>query len=393
MNKKSGISLVVLVVTIIVLLIISSSVLYISADASNNAKLMSLASDLQQVEDLITEYYLTNNELPIVNEAIYDEATLVSSIEKGQNDLLKEITMNGDKDCLFLKVDLSKLNIDSTSRGLQQNGDESDIFVISQNTFNVYYLRGQKVGKKYYFSLTEELTKKTKITDTTSTEYSLVEIVNTTGTITLQKSESEWTNKLTINVTSDLAEGETLKYYISGQDITSNVTDNKINVSDILLSNATLKNTFYANDNNKTVTVEKYKNDEIITEKTISVSNLDILTGTTITDGNISYTKYTNYIMAKIEGYSDLGGSGLKEVRMVYTTKLDSDKNEIPYYDDLPDEITKEYVYNSGVKNGSTSYKLPSDVVQYSIVFVDNAGNISDVLNATTVVSEVAVTS
>ena len=154
MNSKKGISLIVLVITIAVLLIISSAVIYTSADASNNAKLVAFASDLQQVEDLVTEYYITNNELPILTETSYTEATLVASIEEGADELSGEITLNGDTNTTFYKIDMSKLDISSTSRGVEKDGDLTDVFVIAEDTMNIYYLKGLKVAGKYYFSLT-----------------------------------------------------------------------------------------------------------------------------------------------------------------------------------------------------------------------------------------------
>lgn len=381
MNNKKGISLIILVITIVIMLIITSAVIFISSDTTSNTKMAAFAMDLQQIESAVEEYYLYNKELPIIKVG-YTKTTLVTSIENGSEILSEEIEANGDDEAVFYEIDLGSLDVENISKGLRQGGDATDIYLVTEDSLNVYYLKGEEISSVYYFSLTEKLTGKVNIeNDTSSGDTSNITIVNTTSAIKLTKSTKEWTNNLTVNVGTTLATGETLKYYIAGQDVTASITSNNINIVELLAANATLKNTFYSNETNKVLLVKKISNGEVIAEESVSLSNLDTLYGTMISQNNVTYTKNDNYILANITGYTDLGGSLLKEIRILYTTKVDSSGNTAPYYDNLPASITKEYVYSAGIKNNNNVLKLPIDVKSYSLVFVDNAGNISDMGN------------
>lgn len=381
MNNKKGISLIILVITIVIMLIITSAVIFISSDTTSNTKMAAFAMDLQQIESAVEEYYLYNKELPIIKVG-YTKTTLVTSIENGSEILSEEIEANGDNEAVFYEIDLGSLDVENISKGLRQGGDATDIYLVTEDSLNVYYLKGEEISSVYYFSLTEKLTGKVNIeNDTSSGDTSNITIVNTTSTIKLTKSTKEWTNNLTVNVGTTLATGETLKYYIAGQDVTASITSNNINIVELLAANATLKNMFYSNETNKVLLVKKISNGEVIAEESVSLSNLDTLYGTMISQNNVTYTKNDNYILANITGYTDLGGSLLKEIRILYTTKVDSSGNTAPYYDNLPASITKEYVYSAGIKNNNNVLKLPIDVKSYSLVFVDNAGNISDMGN------------
>jgi len=376
MENKRGISLVVLVITIIVMIVLSSTIIYISSDMVMDTKQGAFALDLEQIEDLTKEYYLNNNELPAIGSE-YTKATLVALITEGAEILSDEITINGDDSAKFLRVDLSKLDISNITRGMEDNGDTTDIYVIATDSLNVYYLKGEEIGGEYYFSLTEKLTDKIQVDNTETIDTSNINITNTTSSIKLTKSTNDWTNTLTVKVDTELATGETLKYYIAEQDVTTTVTGSEINISNILAANTTIKNTFYASEQNKVMKIQKISNEKVIAENTINLSNLDILP-TNITNLAVTYTNYETYRFAKMTGYSDLGSSGIKEVRILYTQKLDSVGNTTAYYDDLPATITKEYVSSSGISFNQNAIKLPTDVKAYSVVFIDNAGNISD---------------
>ena len=380
MKSKKGISLIALVITLIIMMILASVALYTSADATNNAKLTSFAEDLINMEDLVSEYYLTNNELPMVSGVSYVKADVLDLCTNGVETLSEEITTNGDDSAVFVKLDLAKLPIDSSSRGMGEKGT-TDIYLISSQNFNVYYLQGEEIAKEYYFSLTKKLTGRTEINKSETTDTSKLTISKTSG-IKLTKSENEWTNELSVDVVTTLATNETIEYLLAGTSIgTSTNGTFTINVSSILNANETLKNTFYTNNQNKVLVVNKYDtttgSNVLVATASINVSNLDMLSSTATPIMTIK--KYTEFTLINVSGYSDLGGSGIKEARVLYTKKLDADSNEIAYYSDLPATITAEYVRNTGVSMDSQLLRLPADVTEYVVVFIDNASNVSNI--------------
>ncbi len=403
MNKNKGISLVVLTITIIVMIILASVVIFVSADTLNNSKKAAFASDLEVIEDLVDEYYLNNNELPIIDTTSYDKTSVVALITTASDVLSEEISSNLDDTSLFYEIDLSKLPIDESKRGTREGGDTKDIYLVATNNFNVYYLKGEKIAGEYYFSLTEKLTGKTKINNSESTDTSSVTITNKTSSIKLTKSTKEWTNKLTVNIKTTLEEGESLAYHIANEEVyyLQSSEEANLNITDFVGAIEHFTNKFYSDEANQVVKVIKYKDydtvnhtGEILAVASINISNLDVLSGANITSSNISYTKYDNFILASVSGYTDLGGSGVKEARVLYTKKTESDGTTSPYYDNLPATITSEYVKNNGKSSDPTTIKLPLDVKEYALVFIDNAGNISNIVTCetkTVVVKEIAI--
>jgi len=378
MSNKKGISLVILVITIMVMVILASIVVFTTSDTTKNSKIAAFALDLEQLEDLTKEYYLSNNELPVLLSDAYTKATLVSMIDEGTDELSEEITLNGDDSAVFYKLDLSKLPIENTSRGLEENGD-NDIFVIAKDSLNIYYLAGEEIGDDYYFSLTEKITGKTKVNNDVTEDDSNINITNTTAAINLTKSTTDFTNTLTVKIDTTLGTNETLEYFIANESIATSTTGSlTVDIASILSSNTTVYTNFYASDDNKILNVNKYNTSSgsnvVVATATVSLSNLDTASGTVVAASSITYKEYDSFILATISGYTDLGLSGIKEARVLYTTKADGSA----YYEDLPTTITAEYVYNSGIKHNATTLKLPKDVNGYSLVFVDNAGNISD---------------
>lgn len=381
MKRKKGLSLLVLTITILVMIVLASVVIFISANTTNNSKKAAFASDLEQLEDLVREYYLANNTLPVVADAtIYSKSTFTALITDGKDTLTSEIAENGDDDAVFYKLDLSKLDVKSSKRGLEEDGDITDAYYVASNTFNVYYLQGEEIAGEYYFSISERLNGKVKVANSQTLDTSNITISSVTGAITLTKNTAEYTNALTVGVKVTLEAGETMKYTIAGQEITVAEGTTTIDVANIVSSNSTLQTAFYQSENNKYILAQKYSSGNVVAEAKMNIANLDILSGS-VSSASIEYTKYDKFTLGKISGYTDLGGSGVKETRVLYLTKKSGDA----YYTNLPDTITKEYVKQTGKTFSATSLKLPEDVKTFALVFIDNAGNVSEVGNFTVV--------
>lgn len=383
MNTKKGISLVVLGITIIVIIILASTAIFISNDTFVSSRLSSFALDLNNIEDLVEEYYLSNNELPVITEESYSKEEVVNMITKGRNILSEEITLNKDDANRFYPIDLTKLPIESNTRGLKADGDSADIYVVAQNSFNVYYLKGEKIRDNYYFSLNEKLTGKIQTNNDITEDDSNITITKMTSGIKYTKSSKEWTNNLTVNIDTTLDENQTISYTISGIQAGSSTVGNFIiDVAKLVVDSTEIRDAFYAENANKTLIINKYDtssgSEVLIATSNVDISNLDTISGNVVAAENITYRKYPDYILANVSGYTDLGGSGVKEARVLYTEKTDSEGNKTLYYDNLPSELTSEYIYNSGKVLEYNLLKLSGDVSTFAIVFVDNAGNISN---------------
>ena len=139
---KKGITISVLAVTIIIMLIIVGTVSTIGISSINTAAYEEFKSKKIRVADYVNEYYIREQELPIKNEIVSKEG-LSSS-------LASEVNNNGDTNNILYVVDLSKLNIESVNIG-RGTVDNMDVFLVSENTHNIYYLKGVSYkGENYY---------------------------------------------------------------------------------------------------------------------------------------------------------------------------------------------------------------------------------------------------
>lgn len=162
-TKKSGIALISLTIVIIVLVMLASLVTYASYDIISESQKVTFAKDITTINDAIEEYYTVNGSLPIfdggvaVSVAEYKEKITQIRDEKSLNQLVYEIELNDDSEATFYEIDLSKIEIDNLKYGVKS--DENDIFMVSNQSNKVYYLKGYDILSKVYFSNTSILEK------------------------------------------------------------------------------------------------------------------------------------------------------------------------------------------------------------------------------------------
>lgn len=111
--------------------------------------------DIGIVNDSVEEYYAVNGSLPILSSGIeitvdeYRQKINQTYDEDALNSLNEELTLNNDLESNFYEVDISKLNIDSSSLGMKY--DEMDVFLVSTNNV-IYYYSGYETSTGIYFS-------------------------------------------------------------------------------------------------------------------------------------------------------------------------------------------------------------------------------------------------
>src|SRR5574344_131457 len=141
-NEKLGISLIVLMVTIIVTIILATvSVISING-AIDNSLMSAFATDLSTIEDLSKTYYMQNGAFPTETEgedALSEQKVLdIVGIDKKDafSDELRSNQDYADNTDLgaFYIIDLSKLDLSSSKRGIKKDGDNQDVYVISAST-------------------------------------------------------------------------------------------------------------------------------------------------------------------------------------------------------------------------------------------------------------------
>lgn len=139
---KKGITVAMLVVIVTMMLIATTTVSVVGVNSINRANFETYKNKINKISDLALEYVTTNNSLPVTNEVV-GKVSLDS-------DFIKELNSNGDADNNMLVIDLSKLDATvDIGNGTVVNGD---VFVICENTNNVYYLKGMEYKGVVYHS-------------------------------------------------------------------------------------------------------------------------------------------------------------------------------------------------------------------------------------------------
>lgn len=140
---KKGLSLSTVVIAISIMLILVSSVSVIGSSAITSANFEEYKSNIDRVSDEVNIYVTDNGTLPVTNEVI--------AINSLGQDFLNQVKENGDLANKFYLVDISKLNDYNIKKGRGNVGNK-DVFLVTENTNNVYYLKGFKYRGKVYFN-------------------------------------------------------------------------------------------------------------------------------------------------------------------------------------------------------------------------------------------------
>ena len=140
---KKGLSLSTVGIAISIMLILVSSVSVIGSSAITSANFEEYKSNIDRVSDEVNIYVTDNGTLPVTNEVI--------AINSLGQDFLNQVKENGDLANKFYLVDISKLNDYNIKKG-RGNVENKDVFLVTENTNNVYYLKGFKYRGKVYFN-------------------------------------------------------------------------------------------------------------------------------------------------------------------------------------------------------------------------------------------------
>ncbi len=319
--NKAGISLIILVITIVVAIIITSIIVVGVTSFLNNGKKTAFAIDLKNVQDAVEIYYTDNGVFPTTQDKkSYTLIQLKTLAGTGAIKLEEEVVKNLDvSEAQFFEINMSKITDEAETIGRGEQG-EDDIFVVSSKNMNVYYVKGKRIGGDIYFSLSDKLTKGTNIEREDIDTSDMGISVEAQG-IKVTKNKKGWTNSLTITVETNMETGETARYLIAGQGPTSNVVPIDSGTTSIPLNTTTiagndLTNFNSATNENKTITIEKLKDGNVIARASLNISNLDLEIGEIPTPVIKSYENsnvldFTNALVVS-------GENNVKEMRYEY---------------------------------------------------------------------------
>lgn len=139
---KRGITVSTLTITVIIMLILVSISTVVGIRSIKTASYEEFLSKISRVSDDVNQYFLENKKLPVTDEIIAKEGL--------SNELKLEISNNQDDYNNLYVIDMNKLRSENVKIGFGSVND-LDVFIVSENTNNVYYLKGfEYKGNTYY---------------------------------------------------------------------------------------------------------------------------------------------------------------------------------------------------------------------------------------------------
>ena len=154
-NKKSGVSLIILITMIVIALILLTLSVIAVGSTVQNSSISAFGNDLKEVEDACGAHYIENGLSSF--DVIYKNDILELVGDKNKEEFKKELELNGDNlEDQFLIVDLEKIGVNKSTRGNYKNG-ENDVYVLTPDTLHAYYLKGITVKGITYFSITSKV--------------------------------------------------------------------------------------------------------------------------------------------------------------------------------------------------------------------------------------------
>ena len=139
---KRGITVSILAVTIAIMFILVTSATVVGVRSIQTASYEEFLSKIARVSNDVNKYVVDNNNLPTTSEIIAKAGL--------PEELVAELIANGDELNNLFVVDMSILKTESVNIG-KGSIESMDVFVVAQNTNNVYYLKGVEYkGKLYY---------------------------------------------------------------------------------------------------------------------------------------------------------------------------------------------------------------------------------------------------
>lgn len=335
---KKGISLVALTVTIVIMLLLASTVAISGVNVLSNSRMVSIGTELAYMQEYVDSYIEYNNgNLPISDSVIIATDKILAA-DKTQFDSVDYVSSTN---VLLYKIDKSKLGNISTTYGNENKGDETDIYAVSKNTNKVYYVKGEKIKGKTYYTLTNDLKEKIGF-DKIKGSVAKDGIIFTPST-------KEWTNQsVTLNVAVPV-DYTNVTFTVNGTTVTASKTETTSSYVyyDVSINGnyeAIVKYTKNGTSLSQSYTVTKYET---------QAPTLTVSTPQTLIDGEEN-SSYINI------DYSD-AQSGIK-IAKYETEKIDQAQ-------------ISTYFITNGIELTGKSIKVNKYVSNVTVYVEDQAGN------------------
>lgn len=152
LKENKGITLVALILAIVIMLIISSILIYNAGTATKTKALNNMYNDISSLTNKIQIYYSKYGEIPAVKEP-YTNVESIKFINQNDNDKYYVIDLEALEN---VKLSYGK---DYSKYKQNANAELTDIYVINEQSHNIYYIKGVQVDEITYYTIPGEYTK------------------------------------------------------------------------------------------------------------------------------------------------------------------------------------------------------------------------------------------
>lgn len=152
LKENKGITLVTLILAIVIMLIISSILIYNASTAAKTKALNNMYNDINALNNKIQIYYSKYGEIPVIKEQ-YTNIDSIKSINQNDNDKYYVIDLE------ILENVILSYGKDYQTYKQQANIGLTDIYVINEQSHNIYYIKGVQVDEATYYTIPGEYTK------------------------------------------------------------------------------------------------------------------------------------------------------------------------------------------------------------------------------------------
>lgn len=411
--KKRGISFIVLIITISILFILLGLTTLTVGNSVQSARKVAFASDLVSLEEAISVYYWQTGEYPILLENGIDisyrydqETSLVSTTDPSDyielngsrtgylENFKAEIAANLDDsvETVFYPIDLEKLDVKRTERGMRKNGKE-DCYMMAYPSQNVYYLKGLTVGKQAYFSLVY-LSDQDSVTKLQTESEDRTSVIQTVAGMTVKRAKKVWTNELGITIDAYLENDETIYVKVAGKEeeikLVTTVGRNLIILKSLegslALTEEEIQKFHSLEKKDRYITIIKKKNQVEVGTIKLGLSNFEVEKPTfPSNEDSLRKFRITSEEQENVLTFIPIDQiSGIREVRYEYTTKYTSTGTiETIYKNEKEEDLVEfdvEYMLANAKKatileDGKVEIRVPKDIEAIYIALFDQAGN------------------
>ena len=150
LKSNKGITMIVLSIAIIILAIVTSMLTYYSSDAIEIKKLNNMYNDIEVLTQKVSMYFYENDKIPALVQYLDAEDIIGKQKSNLDNKIyyvidlskLQNLELNFGKEFKKVKTEYSNSDFDIK--------EYTDIYIINEQSHNIYYVKGIGVeGKKY----------------------------------------------------------------------------------------------------------------------------------------------------------------------------------------------------------------------------------------------------